>query len=92
MKPILSLIFIVAFCLNPIAASAQQAVPVKKFELTIDNIMRGPALVGYEPTNVRWSADSSKIYFSWKRADEPRNGDTSVYVVNADGSGSAQAF
>ena len=87
MKSILSFIFIVAFCLNPIAASAQQAAPVKKFDLTIDNIMRGPALVGYEPTAVRWSADSKKIYFSWKRADEPRNGETSTYVVNADGSG-----
>ena len=67
MKSILSLIFIVAFCLNPLAASAQQAVPAKKFDLTIDNIMRGPDLVGYEPTGVRWSPDSSKIYFSWKR-------------------------
>ena len=46
MKSILSLIFIVAFCLNPLAASAQQAVPAKKFDLTIDNIMRGPDLVG----------------------------------------------
>ncbi|MFS8064351.1 MAG: prolyl oligopeptidase family serine peptidase [Luteimonas sp.] len=36
---------------------------------------------------VRWSADSKKIYFSWKRADEPRNGDTSTFVVGADGTG-----
>ena len=87
MKSILSLIFIVAFCLNPLAASAQQAVPAKKFDLTIDNIMRGPDLVGYEPTGVRWSLDSSKIYFSWKKAGEPRNADMSTYVVNADGTG-----
>lgn len=87
MKPILSFIFIVAFCFNPIAVSAQQAAPVKKFDLTIDSIMRGPALVGYEPTGVRWSADSKKIYFTWKRADEARLAETSTYVVNADGSG-----
>jgi dipeptidyl aminopeptidase/acylaminoacyl peptidase len=87
MRSILSFIFIVAFCLNPVAAKAQQAAPVKKFDLTIDNIMRGPDLVGYEPTAVRWSRDSSKIYFSWKRAGEPRNGDTATYVVKADGSG-----
>lgn len=87
MRSILSFIFIAALCLHPIAVSAQPAAQVKKFDLSIDNIMRGPALVGYEPTNVRWSADSSKIYFNWKRADEPRNGETSVYVVNADGSG-----
>ncbi|MBK9527520.1 MAG: prolyl oligopeptidase family serine peptidase [Acidobacteria bacterium] len=87
MRSILSFIFIAAFCLNPVAASAQQAVPAKQFDLTIDNIMRGPALVGYEPSGVRWSADSKKIYFTWKRADETRLAETSTYVVNADGTG-----
>ncbi len=87
MKSILSFIFIVAFCLNPIAASAQPAAPVKQFELTIDNIMRGPDLVGFEPTGVRWSPDSTKIYFSWKRAGEARTADFATYLVNADGSG-----
>lgn len=86
MRSILSFIFIVAFCLNPIAAAAQQAAPAKKFDLTIDNIMRGPDLVGYEPTGVRWSPDSKKIYFSWKRAGEPRTAEFSTYVVNSDGS------
>ncbi|MFZ1700277.1 MAG: hypothetical protein WAU71_05610, partial [Pyrinomonadaceae bacterium] len=87
MKPILSFIFIVAFCLNPIAASAQAVSPAKKFDLTIDNIMRGPDLVGYVPGGVRWSPDSKKIYFTWKRAGEPQNADTATYEVNADGSG-----
>ena len=87
MKSILSFIFIVAVCLNPLSANAQQTPPAKPFALTIDNIMRGPALVGYEPTGVRWSPDSTKIYFNWKRADEPRNGATATYTVNADGSG-----
>lgn len=87
MKTILSFIFIVAFCLNPLAVTAQQPVAATPFALNIDNIMRGPGLVGYEPTAVRWSADSKKIYFSWKRADEPRVADMSTYVVNADGSG-----
>ena len=87
MRSIFSLILLVAFCLEPLSAAAQQATPAKKFDLTIDNIMRGSALVGYEPTAVRWSADSQKVYFSWKRADEPRTAETSTYVVNADGSG-----
>ncbi len=87
MRSILAFFFIIAVCLDPIAAVAQQAAPAKKFDLTIDNIMRGPGLVGYEPSNVRWSRDSKKIYFSWKRADERRNGETSTYVVNADGTG-----
>ena len=34
-----------------------------KFELTIDNIMRGPALVGNEPRAVHWSPDSQHVYF-----------------------------
>src|SRR3569623_1692433 len=85
MRSALSFFFIIAFGLYPIASWAQH-VPAKKFDLTIDNIMRGPELVGYEPTNVRWSRDSKKIYFSWKRADEPRNADFSTYSVNADGS------
>jgi dipeptidyl aminopeptidase/acylaminoacyl peptidase len=88
MKSILSIIFIVSFCLNPIGLLAQQAQPqtsVKKFELTIDNIMRGADLVGYEPEGVRWSQDSRKIYFRWKRAGEPRLDEMSTYTVNRDG-------
>src|ERR1039458_9081424 len=44
-----------------------QARPANNFALTIDNIMRGPALVGYEPTGVRWSPDGSRILFQWKQ-------------------------
>jgi dipeptidyl aminopeptidase/acylaminoacyl peptidase len=58
-----------------------------KFELTIDNIMRGPGLVGNEPRAVHWSADSQRIYFQWKQASEPREKDFDTYVVNRDGSG-----
>lgn len=87
MRSILSFLFLVAFCLNPVAATAQTAQPAKKFDLTIDNIMRGPELVGHEPTGVRWSPDSQKIYFRWKQASEPRVAEMSTYVVNADGTG-----
>ena len=45
-----------------------QAQTANRFALTIDNIMRGPGLVGYEPTQVRWSGDSQRIYFQWKQA------------------------
>jgi len=76
------------FCLialiNP-GIAAQQ--PARKFELTIDSIMRGPALVGYEPNRVYWSQDGSRIYFRWKQADEARLKEPSLYVVNRDGSG-----
>jgi dipeptidyl aminopeptidase/acylaminoacyl peptidase len=61
--------------------------PAKRFELTVDSIMRGPRLVGYPPTGVYWSQDSKRIYFRWKQADEPRLKEASLYVVNRDGSG-----
>jgi dipeptidyl aminopeptidase/acylaminoacyl peptidase len=86
MRTILSFIFVVAFCLDTVAVSAQ-TVPIKKFELTIDNIMRGPGLVGYEPTGVRWSPDGRKIYFRWKQAGEPLKAELSTYEANADGTG-----
>ncbi|MEK6286301.1 MAG: prolyl oligopeptidase family serine peptidase [Acidobacteriota bacterium] len=58
-----------------------------KFALTIDNIMRGPGLVGNEPRAVHWSPDSQRIFFQWKQAVEPREKDFDTYVVNRDGSG-----
>jgi dipeptidyl aminopeptidase/acylaminoacyl peptidase len=58
-----------------------------KFALTVDNIMRGPALVGYEPSQVRWSAGSDRIYFQWKQASDPEHAPLDTYVVNRDGSG-----
>lgn len=63
----------------------QPAAAAKKFELTIDSIMRGPDLVGYQPTGVYWSQDSSRAYFRWKRAGEPRLKENDLYVVNRDG-------
>jgi dipeptidyl aminopeptidase/acylaminoacyl peptidase len=64
-----------------IAAHAQT------FDLTIDNIMRGPGLYGYAPDEVRWAPDSSKLYFSWKQWNDPPEKDRDTYVVNRDGSG-----
>src|SRR5579872_2332475 len=57
-----------------------------KFALTIDNIMRGPGLYGYEPTGVRWSGDSRRIYFQWKHASDAIDHPMDTYVVNRDGS------
>lgn len=57
------------------------------FALTIDNVMRGPGLVGYEPVDVRWSGDSQRIYFRWKQASDPIRLPRDTYVVGRDGSG-----
>lgn len=66
-------------------AQKQSTPPPKPFELTVDSIMRGPRLVGYPQTGVYWSQDSQRVYFRWKQADEPRLKETSLYVVNRDG-------
>jgi dipeptidyl aminopeptidase/acylaminoacyl peptidase len=65
-----------------LAAHAQQ-----KLDLTIDNIMRGPGLVGYDPQDVRWTPDGAKVFFSWKQHDDPLEKDRDTYVVNRDGGG-----
>jgi hypothetical protein len=59
----------------------------KKFALTIDNIMRGPGLYGYEPADIRWSGDNQRIYFRWKQASDSPTKPMDTYVVNRDGSG-----
>ncbi len=66
---------------------ASLAKPAAKFELTIDNIMRGPALFGYEPTQARWSGDGERIYFQWKQASDPLLKPADTYIVGRDGSG-----
>src|SRR2546430_14648294 len=82
-------VFCALSLLAPQLAPAQKpsTPPAKPFQLTVDSIMRGPRLVGYPPTGVYWSQDSLRIYFRWKQADEPRLKETSLYVVNRDGSG-----
>ncbi|MGB8510367.1 MAG: hypothetical protein WCD76_18460, partial [Pyrinomonadaceae bacterium] len=88
-----ALLIIALFCngfttLAQGTATARQGRTIdKKFELTVDSIMRGPDLVGYPPTNIYWSQDSSRVYFRWKRAGEPRLKEASLYVVNRDGTG-----
>ena len=54
------------------------------FPLTVDSIMRGPSLVGYPPTGLRWSGDGTRLYFEWQARDED---ETATWVVAADGSG-----
>ena len=36
------------------------------FQLTVENIMRGPDLYGTPPTMVRFSADGRHVYFRWR--------------------------
>jgi dipeptidyl aminopeptidase/acylaminoacyl peptidase len=73
---------------RPSAAQASAArTNGNKFDLTIDNIMRGPELVGYEARAVRWSPDSQRLYFQWKQVTDAREKDYDTYAVSRDGTG-----
>ncbi len=62
------------------SASAQNATA---FDLSIDNLMRGPELYGTPPDLVRFSDDARWVYFRWRR---PGADTTSrFYRVNAAG-------
>jgi dipeptidyl aminopeptidase/acylaminoacyl peptidase len=52
------------------AAQAPAEKPAAPFKMTIDNIMRGPDLVGNEPSGIRWSVDGKKLYFRWRKPGE----------------------
>ena len=64
------------------AAKAKAAAAAAPVEMTVDSIMRGPDLVGYPPTGLRWSGDSARLYFEWRKPGEE---ESSTYVVNKDG-------
>jgi dipeptidyl aminopeptidase/acylaminoacyl peptidase len=66
----------------PAPARAKAARAAGGFELTVDSIMRGPKLVGYPPSGLRWSGDSSRLYFEWRKAGDD---DASTWVVSRDG-------
>jgi len=52
------------------------------FELTVDSIMRGPKLVGYPPSGLRWSGDSARLYFDYRG---PEDDEASAWVVPREG-------
>src|SRR5579872_5528701 len=72
--------------LYPGSIPAQSSATSSGFALTVDNIMRGPNLVGYEPGEVRWSGDGERLYFRWKQASDPVEKPWDTYVVNRNGS------
>ena len=75
---------------HPAAAPLQPAKPPAKkadsaFELTVDSIMRGPGLVGYPPSALRWSGDSERLYFEWRPRgeDEPATWEVAALLPRA---------
>ena len=67
---------------KPLARLQDKPPTPPRFDLTVDSIMRGPDLVGYPPTGLRWAADSQKLYFDWRK---PGAKESSAYVVGRDG-------
>jgi len=58
-----------------VAGAQPTGTHAKPFDLTVDSVMRGPKLVGYPPTGLRWSGDSARLYFEWRRpGDEEARG------------------
>jgi dipeptidyl aminopeptidase/acylaminoacyl peptidase len=43
------------------------ALAAQEFDLSIENIMRGPDLLGSTPSGFRWSPEGDYLYFRWKR-------------------------
>lgn len=55
-------IFILVFIFFTVSGISQ--------ELGLDEIMKGDAFIGVQPTNERWSLDGKKIYFEWNPNNE----------------------
>lgn len=67
------------------AATARAAEPGSTFELTVQNIMRGPEHVGSSPGGVQWTDDGRWIYFRWKPGGQPWDEPSALYRVSATG-------
>jgi dipeptidyl aminopeptidase/acylaminoacyl peptidase len=72
--------------LTVLTLSAQQPTPGAgpagtsgKLTLTVDSIMRGPDLVGYPPSGLRWSGDSRDLFFEWRKPGEK---ESATYVLS----------
>src|SRR5437773_11783993 len=72
----------VAQAFRPASPTRFAAPKANGFELTVDSIMRGPKLVGYPPTGLRWSGDSARVYFEWR---QPAEDEASTWVVAREG-------
>ena len=64
------------------AVTAQPSASAPRLALTVDSIMRGPALVGYPPSDLRWSGDSKELYFEWRM---PKDDEAATWVVSRAG-------
>ncbi|MGH7480614.1 MAG: DPP IV N-terminal domain-containing protein, partial [Longimicrobiales bacterium] len=82
-----SALLVLCMVFGPASAAAQDAPADARrtpgFTLTVDEIMRGPELVGEEPDDVRWSEDGRWILFEWKPGGRPWYEPPSVWRYDA---------
>lgn len=55
------------------------------FPLTVKSVMRGPALVGHAPQNLRWRDNGQLLTFSWAKADGRGDPSPKIYAVDLSG-------
>ena len=80
--PVLLLPFLAVLTLSaqqPAPPGAGAAAAPGKLTLTVDSIMRGPDLVGYPPSGLRWSGDSRDLFFEWRKPGEK---ESATYVLS----------
>ena len=56
-----------------------QAAGTPRLALSVDSIMRGPGLVGYPPSGLRWSGDARDLFFEWRKPGEK---ESATYVLS----------
>jgi dipeptidyl aminopeptidase/acylaminoacyl peptidase len=87
--PALALLFALGPAPTPSAAQVADYVPEpargQAFELSIRNIMQGPAHVGEAPSSVSFTDDGAWIYFRWKVGGGAWNDEQQWYRVAATG-------
>jgi hypothetical protein len=82
MKKLLLVVSAVSLSASALVAQAPGARPASAFPLTVDSIMRGPELVGYPPSDLRWSGDSKELFFEWRM---PKEDTAATWKVGRDG-------
>lgn len=60
-------------------ADRDQAPGAARLTLSVASIMRGPDLVGYPPSGLRWSGDARDLFFEWRRPGEK---ESATYVLS----------
>src|SRR6266581_7600625 len=59
-------LYVVSLRFSCVLVFAPSITAAQGFQLTVENIMRGPDLVGTAPSNERFSADGRYVYLRWR--------------------------